>query len=302
MNYPIYLLASAVLSATVSAHMLMAKPASIRWEGNPNTISPPDYNIRSPLLPNGSDFPCKGYVKLFNTTEGASVESWRAGSTQTFIINGTSPHNGGSCQASISEDGGATFKVLKSFIGDCPVPGKEFSFTVPREAKLGKVIFAWTWFPNTSASPEMYMNCAAVTITGTGGSGLSKFPDIFVANIGNGCTAFLGDVVIPNPGGDVETASNSTLGPILPLGGSACPTVSIFVPSTSTSSSTSTSASASATSSFPKTTSSRPTSNSGAAAATSTSVANSPIHVGITGLVLSVVLLATFSLFFGSFI
>lgn len=285
--------------------MVMIKPPTIRLDANPNTIWPPDYDIKSPLLPDGSNFPCKGSVKLFDTPEGDSVESWQAGSIQTFIIDGTSPHDGGSCQASISEDDGVTFKAIKTFIGGCPVPKKPFSFTVPKETTSGKVIFAWTWFAHTSAAPEMYMDCAAVTITGTGGEGLSGFPDMFVANIGNGCTTPQGDVVIPNPGGDVETASNITLKLGLPIGGSACPAVSTYVSSTSTSAnSTSTASSTSATSPSTPTTStlsgSTPattSSNSASAAETSTSTANSHIRVGFAGPILSVVLLAAFSIF-----
>lgn len=280
----------------------MIKPPTIRWEGNPNTVWPPDYDIKSPLLPNGSNFPCKGTIELFDTPQGASVETWRTGSIQTFVINGTSPHDGGSCQASISEDNGVTFKVIKTFIGGCPVPGKEFSFTVPKETKSGKVIFAWTWFAHTSASPEMYMNCAAVTVSGPGGSGLSNFPDTFVANVGNGCTTPLGDTMIPNPGGDVETASNVTLKIGFPVGGSACPAVSTFVSSTSTTTSDSTSASA--TSSSARTTvgtyGPNPTSTSNPDGAAS--AANSPFRVSITGPVLSVVFVVAFSIFSGSLI
>lgn len=279
----------------------MIKPPTIRWEGNPNTISPPDYDIKAPLLPNGSNFPCKGNIKLFDTPEGASVETWQAGSTQIFIINGTSPHDGGTCQVLISEDSGVTFKAIKTFIGGCPVSGKEFSFTVPSETVSGKVIFAWTWFPHTSAAPEMYMDCTAIDISRPGGSGLSNFPDMFVANIGNGCTTPQGsDTVIPNPGGDVETASNSTLKLAPPLGGSACPAVSTFVSSTSsstTTTSTATSSSTPTTSDVSETTLAAPTSNP-TATATPTSAANSLVCVGsITGPVLSVVLLVVFSIY-----
>lgn len=283
------LLVHALLSITVNAHMLLIKPPTIRWEGNPNTISPPDYDIKAPLLPNGSNFPCKGYLKLFDTPEGYSVDAWEAGSTQNFTTDGTSPHGGGSCQASISEDGGATFKAIKTFIGGCPVPGKPFSFTVPEETTPGKVIFAWTWFAHTSASPEMYMNCAAVTITGTGGSGLSGFPNIFVANIGNGCTTPQGNVAIPNPGGDVETAYNDTLTLVLPIGGDACPSVSISVSSTSTPTTPTPTPTTS--------TESGSTPSPVAPAETSTSAANPHIRAGIAGPVLSVALFVAVSIF-----
>lgn len=271
----------------------MIKPPTIRWDGNPNTIWPPDYDIKAPLLPDGSNFPCKGSVKLFDTSEGDSVESWEAGSTQTFVTNGTSPHDGGSCQASISEDDGVTFKAIKTFIGGCPVSGQPFSFTVPKETTSGKVIFAWTWFAHTSAAPEMYMDCAAVTITGTGGEGLSGFPDMFVANVGNGCTTPPGDVVIPNPGGDVETASNITLKLGLPIGGSACPAVSTYV----STSSTSTTSPSTPTTSAPSESTPTTSSNSASATETPTSAANSHIRAGATGPILSVVLLAAFFIF-----
>ena len=62
-----------------------------------------------------------------------------------------------------------------------------------------------TWF-NSQGEREMYMDCAAVNITG-GGSGLSgvaAYPDIFEANIGNGCETEPGDLAFPNPGPNVE--------------------------------------------------------------------------------------------------
>jgi LysM repeat protein len=60
----------------------------------------------------------------------------------------------------------------------------------------------------------MYMNCAAVTITGTGSSTLDDRPDIFKANIGNGCkTTEETDVEFPNPGPDVDVLSKEFLRP-----------------------------------------------------------------------------------------
>lgn len=290
-------LASTLLSIMVSAHMEMVKPAPIRWVGNPNTITP-NYDIKSPLQRNGTNFPCQGFTDLFNTTEGASVESWEAGSTQTFIINGTATHSGGSCQVSISEDDGVTFKVLKSIIGGCPVSMNVYSFNVPKETKDGKVIFAWTWFSNTHASPEMYMNCAAVTITGTGGNGLSSYPDMFVADVGNGCSTPEGDIVFPNPGKNVDQADSNSL--IAPMGGSACSPASTPVSSTSTSSA-SVSASA-ATGSHQSTLAAlggpTATTTPGGAAATTTAAANpSYTPASIQRSILLAALLIVFSSF-----
>lgn len=55
----------------------------------------------------------------------------------------------------------------------------------------------------------MYMNCVAVTITG-GGAGLTAYPEIFKANIGNGCIVPAGvNVDFPNPGKDVARSSGN---------------------------------------------------------------------------------------------
>lgn len=200
-------IAGALLSTIVNAHMYIVKPMPFRLAANPHTKTT-DYDIRSPLNKDGSNFPCKGY-HLDPAAEVAAVEEWAAGSEQSFTMNtGSAFHGGGSCQASISEDNGATFKVVKSFIGNCPTDGGNFKFTVPKETKTGRVLFAWTWV-NKIGQREMYMNCAAITITG-GGAGLSALPEIFKANIGTkspGCITEEGvDTKFPNPGPDVVTA------------------------------------------------------------------------------------------------
>jgi hypothetical protein len=62
-------------------------------------------------------------------------------------LQGSATHGGGSCQLSMSFDGGMEFKVIKSMEGGCP-NAKEYSFTVPPElGKGGKKtgLFAWTW-------------------------------------------------------------------------------------------------------------------------------------------------------------
>ncbi len=72
----------------------------------------------------------------------------------------------------------------------------------------GDYTLAWTWF-NKIGNREMYMNCAPVTVTGASGktkrrahgqrhshgasvskraSAMSSLPNMFVANIGNGCS------------------------------------------------------------------------------------------------------------------
>lgn len=199
------------LFSIANAHMKMTDPAPIRLPENTFAVTK-DYDYTSPLSDSGSDYPCKGYASLLDTAEGGSVATYAAGSSQSVSISGGANHNGGSCQLSISEDGGSTFKVIQSYIGNCPVSGtSSLSYTLPAETKSGKVLLAWSWF-NRTGNREMYMNCAAVTVTG-GGSGLSAYPDIFTANIGNGCTTVEGtDVEFPNPGSAITTGSGANPG------------------------------------------------------------------------------------------
>jgi hypothetical protein len=60
------------------------------------------------------------------------------------------------------------------------------------------------------------MNCAVVTINGTGGSGLDALPDMFVANIGDGCESNAegtGVLAFPNPGDDLTDNSGGQSSP-----------------------------------------------------------------------------------------
>ncbi|KAA8913727.1 hypothetical protein FN846DRAFT_57391 [Sphaerosporella brunnea] len=218
---------SALLAAaSVNAHMHMSDPPPLGAKENKNTPSASiNSDINSPLLASGANFPCQGQLSAIGTPAGASVATWQAGSQQSFTIAPPgAPHNGGSCQASLSEDGGKTWKVIKSFIGSCPtLSGGTFPFTVPAEAKAGEAIFAWSWF-NEIGNREMYMNCAVVTISGSGGSGLNAFPDMFVANVGNGCTSNAegtGDLMFPNPGKDVTNAAAKSAPPVGNCGASS---------------------------------------------------------------------------------
>jgi len=173
----------------------------------------PDFDMVAPLIANGSDFPCKGYLKDLSGREGGSTKTFVAGQQATFQTDGVeAAHNGGSCQVSLSYDQGKTWKVIKSFIGNCvrSAGGNVFdknqvyNFTIPAEAKAGDVIWAWTWF-SQSGSRDMYMNCAHITIEGSGTSSLNDHPDMFVANVNNGwSTEGNKDVEFPDPGKDVE--------------------------------------------------------------------------------------------------
>jgi len=219
------LFAASLIGSTL-AHMELLEPAPLRGKTNPNSANVVDYDMSAPLAPDGSNYPCKGYLLDVGSSAGAAVASYPAGSTQTFKLGGGAPHGGGSMQASLSFDNGATFKVLKSFVGNAPrnagnnAPNENqsYEFSIPQDAASGQAIFSWSWF-NEIGNREMYQNCAIVSITGSGSSKLDSLPDMFLANIGNGCGTTEGtDLEFPNPGAFVErdtpTSGAQTAAPV----------------------------------------------------------------------------------------
>lgn len=199
------------LISTATAHMEMTNPPPIRSKYNPFTTNI-DYDMINPLDKSGSNFPCKGYHTLFDTPQGASVATWQPGETHTISLAGSATHNGGSCQVSISYDRGASFTVLKSWIGNCPLK-PDWTFTLPAVMPKGEALFAWSWH-NNIGNREMYMNCAHITIGGNSPGAITGRPSLFVANVGNGCSTIEGsDVLYPNPGPVVENTSARTAPP-----------------------------------------------------------------------------------------
>jgi hypothetical protein len=198
------------MTACVMAHMEMKIPPPFRSSFNPYTGADIDYDMISPLNSDGSDFPCKGYASLMGTPKGRPVATWSPGGTYSMTITGNTPHDGGSCQASVSYDRGRSWKVIRSYIGNCPVKGdSSYSFTLPSDLPVGEMIFGWSWF-NHEGNREMYMNCAAITVK-TGGRRAGRGaadsyrsrPAMFVANVGNGICTYEGtDVEFPQPGPD----------------------------------------------------------------------------------------------------
>ncbi|KAG5939872.1 hypothetical protein E4U59_002851 [Claviceps monticola] len=213
--------ALAILSAAsfAAAHMEIKNPPPLRSKFN-KLSSNIDYDMVSPLEASGANFPCKGHLSVLGTPQGQSVADWTPGQQQNMTITGSATHNGGSCQASLSFDSGKTWKVIHSWIGNCPLHGDStFKFTVPSDTPSGPALFAWSWF-NQIGNREMYMNCASITIAGggkklrRGTQALQGRPDMFVANVGNGCGTVEGrDLLFPNPGPDVDMNSKSTAPP-----------------------------------------------------------------------------------------
>ncbi|KAE8352710.1 hypothetical protein BDV28DRAFT_165364 [Aspergillus coremiiformis] len=186
-----------------AAHIQMSWPYPLRSPLDPgNRGSAVDYDMVSPLNRDGSNFPCKGY---HTNTPWRETAAFTAGQTYSMALAGSATHNGGSCQLSLSYDEGKTFKVIQSMVGGCPLQS-QYQFTVPSDAANGRALFVWTWF-NLIGNREMYMNCADVTISGGSGNPNSfarDYPDMFVANVGNGCsTVELKHTVFARPGKQV---------------------------------------------------------------------------------------------------
>ncbi|KAI1492870.1 hypothetical protein F5X96DRAFT_319908 [Biscogniauxia mediterranea] len=210
-------------AGSAMAHMNMKDPAPLAYKGNPNAKEPNiDYSITSPL--EASQFPCKGWLKLIGTDEGASVKTYAPGEQSTMTVEGGASHNGGSCQLSLSYDQ-KTFTVIKSFIGDCPTSsGGTFDFTIPEDAPEGdNVVFSWSWV-NKTGNREFYQSCAVVTIKGSSSKNKRSSstadkratvawadrPKMFEANLGGEyCTKEGVDTVYPEPGPDVENNASS---------------------------------------------------------------------------------------------
>lgn len=216
-------LIAALAAGTATAHMNMKDPPPLAYKGNPNSKEPNiDYSITSPITE--AQYPCKGYLKLLGTPEGASVKTYAPGGKYTMSVEGGASHNGGSCQLSLSYDKGTSFTVIKSFIGNCPTSsGGTFNFDMPADTPEGDdVVFAWTWV-NHTGNREYYMSCAVVTIKAGASkrdevpaidaratTAFSSRPKVFVANLGGEyCTKEGVDTVYPEPGPDVENTSTS---------------------------------------------------------------------------------------------
>ncbi|KAK0629302.1 hypothetical protein B0T17DRAFT_474943, partial [Bombardia bombarda] len=242
------LAATAIGPSLITAHMAMVTPAPFATP----KVGPQN---NSPLAADGTDFPCKAgpsdtYVP------GTTPNNFPLGSEQPLVFVGSAVHGGGSCQISITYDNPPTaksvWKVVTSIEGGCPARGEvgnlniaggasapdpyTYNFTIPDNIPTGKATLAWTWFGKLGGRPEMYMNCAPVTLTAPGeasanGSSLTprddsgpmavfeSLPDMFVANIGNGCKSpESADTLFPNPGANLQQLNGDTTKFSTPIG------------------------------------------------------------------------------------
>lgn len=210
--------ACSLLVSSVNAHMVITSPVPYGVSSLNN----------SPLEDDGSDFPCKQRSGVYDISEMNQIA---VGVPQKLSFKGGATHGGGSCQLSVTLDKNPTkesqWKVIHSILGGCPNSqagnangspdydgNPTFEYTMPKGMPNGQYTMAWTWF-NKIGNREMYMNCAPIEVSGGADNNdvLDTLPDMFVANIGNGCTTSESqDFVFPQCGLNVETAQNTALG------------------------------------------------------------------------------------------
>jgi hypothetical protein len=208
--------------ASVNAHMKMLTPMPYGQSTLDN----------SPLLADGSDFPCKQRSGVYDA-EGAS-NTMVIGEPQTLSFIGSAVHGGGSCQVSLTTDlqptASTQWMVIHSIQGNCPsnVTGNlpddasglgaaVFQYTIPAGIAPGQYTIAWSWV-NKIGNREFYMNCGPATITAAKkkryapepkvSKRQTSFPAMFLANmasVDNGCITVEGqDTLYPDPGSSVQ--------------------------------------------------------------------------------------------------
>jgi hypothetical protein len=202
------IMAAVAIIATTNAHVKITSPV-------PFSVDQLD---TAPITKD--QFPCKSNLG-FKVSE---MNKMAVGEEQTLKLSGTAVHGGGSCQLSVTTDTEPTenskFKVIMSMEGGCPGTDgstNDYPFKLPASIPNGKATFAWTWFSKLSGAPELYMNCAPIEVTGgaSDDSAFNELPDMFVANIGEGCTSPQNFATkFPNPGQDVmKGATDDTKDP-----------------------------------------------------------------------------------------
>ncbi|KAI4853289.1 hypothetical protein E4T44_00935 [Aureobasidium sp. EXF-8845] len=218
------LLAVSACLMTANAHLFIKSPTPIPGTAIKDPLADTGINFPCHGVPlPGSDAQKMAVGSNQQLIFDAGVFEGQKGDTYEGGGN-TAVHGGGSCQISITYETDAqkvkqasAWKVLYSIEGGCPTNspanldgtyyngpmGKyngslpcsdphangfdcinDFEFKIPEGVKNGQATLAWTWFNNVG-NAEIYMNCVAVDITGgSDDADMSKFPNIFLANIG----------------------------------------------------------------------------------------------------------------------
>jgi hypothetical protein len=194
--------ALAALLSGASAHIIMNTPAGFT-----------NFKVQTSPIDDGQYlFPCQKGPSFQYDGPSTNIQ---AGATQLLNFTGAATHAGGSCQISLANSPSADPKdwhVIHTIIGGCPATTggnliqtgmdadgrpdgphcasaggnntdclKSYNIPVPN-VKAGNYFWAWTW-TNYLGNREFYMNCAKVTVQGSGNIDINTLPSIFYSDV-----------------------------------------------------------------------------------------------------------------------
>ncbi|KAG0252841.1 hypothetical protein BG011_006706 [Mortierella polycephala] len=207
------LVATATLLSSLtptSGHMAISNP--------PGQAGPWSNNLRSDVHAwigyKGKTFPCGGYeagpVTTYQAGQIIPVRFW------TFDVkdykrfpppNGIKAprHGGGSCEFSLSYDGGKTWRVIGQYTKTCPDIYYEWPVMIPKNAPSctdsNKCLFSFSWTAYTTN--QFYHHCANIVIQGVENGELPTL-DMTVVNV-----AKMGQKMNTHANGDAREGKSS---------------------------------------------------------------------------------------------
>ncbi|KAG0200273.1 hypothetical protein BGX28_006638 [Mortierella sp. GBA30] len=176
--------------STTSAHMAMSNPPGQAgpWSKNPES------NVHAWIGYEGKTFPCGGYKKgpvtTYKAGETIPVRFWNFNikdSTKFPPPKGLaqSRHGGGSCEFSLSYDGGHTWHVIGQYTKTCPDIYYEWPVMIPKNVPSctdsDKCLFSFSW--TAYAVPQFYHHCANVIIHGDDKKGILPELEMTVVDV-----------------------------------------------------------------------------------------------------------------------
>ncbi|KAG0026853.1 hypothetical protein BGZ81_006057 [Podila clonocystis] len=135
-------------------------------------------------------FPCGGYapsgkVTAMKAGQVIPVRFYASGmkskdiATQPKLVSPSrqfsqARHGGGTCEFSLSYDGGKTFRLIGRYTRSCPDAYYKWPVRIPKNVPScntkNKCLFVWSWTANVL--PQYYQNCADIRLTGVKGGKL----------------------------------------------------------------------------------------------------------------------------------
>ncbi|KAF9205973.1 hypothetical protein BGZ49_003219 [Haplosporangium sp. Z 27] len=128
-------------------------------------------------------FPCGGYapgpvtkmkagdvidVRFYSSSMSAAQIKTQPKPTTPNRQFSQARHGGGTCEFSLSYDGGKTFGLIGRYTKTCPDAYFKWPVKIPANApsctSKNNCLFVWSWTANIL--PQYYMNCVDISLTG----------------------------------------------------------------------------------------------------------------------------------------